>query len=46
MSSVSFIDGAKEGFSTSVKIIPYLVGMLIAISLLRTSGVFEIIIDE
>lgn len=41
----SFIDGAKEGFSTSVKIIPYLVGMLIAISLLRTSGVFEIIID-
>lgn len=41
----SFIEGAKEGFNTSVKIIPYLVGMLIAISLLRTSGVFEIIID-
>lgn len=41
----AFIEGAKEGFSTCVKIIPYLVGMLIAISLLRTSGVFEIIID-
>ena len=41
----SFIDGAKEGFWVSVKIIPYLVGMLIAISLLRTSGVFEVIID-
>lgn len=41
----SFIDGAKEGFTTCVKIIPYLVGMLIAISLLRTSGVFDVIID-
>ena len=41
----AFIDGAKEGFTTCVKIIPYLVGMLIAISLLRTSGVFDIIID-
>ncbi|WP_288448063.1 spore maturation protein [uncultured Chryseobacterium sp.] len=41
----SFIEGAKEGFTTCVKIIPYLVGMLIAISLLRTSGVFDVIID-
>lgn len=41
----SFIDGAKEGFNTCVKIIPYLVGMLIAISLLRTSGVFDLIIS-
>lgn len=41
----AFIDGAKEGFWTCVKIIPYLVGMLIAISLLRTSGVFDVIID-
>ena len=41
----AFIDGAKEGFYTCVKIIPYLVGMLIAISLLRTSGVFDTIID-
>lgn len=41
----AFIDGAKEGFNTCVKIIPYLVGMLIAISMLRTSGVFDVIID-
>lgn len=41
----AFIEGAKEGFGTCVKIIPYLVGMLIAISLLRTSGVFDVIID-
>ncbi len=41
----AFIDGAKEGFWTCVKIIPYLVGMLIAISLLRTSGVFDVIIN-
>lgn len=41
----AFIEGAKEGFNTCVKIIPYLVGMLIAISLLRTSGVFDVVID-
>lgn len=41
----AFIDGAKEGFQVCVKIIPYLVGMLIAISLLRTSGVFDVVID-
>ncbi len=41
----SFIDGAKNGFEVAVKIIPYLVGMLVAISLLRTSGTFDVIID-
>ena len=41
----AFIDGAKEGFNTCVKIIPYLVGILVAISLLRTSGVFDLIIN-
>lgn len=40
----SFIDGAKNGFETAVKIIPYLVGMLVAISMLRTSGTFDVII--
>jgi len=40
----AFIDGAKGGFETAIKIIPYLVGMLIAISLLRTSGTFDLII--
>lgn len=41
----AFIDGAKGGFETSIRIIPYLVGMLIAISLLRTSGTFGMVID-
>lgn len=41
----AFVEGAKGGFEIAVKIIPYLVGMLVAISLLRTSGVFEVIID-
>ncbi len=41
----AFIEGAKGGFETAVKIIPYLVGMLVAISLLRSSGTFDVIID-
>ena len=41
----AFIEGAKGGFEIAVKIIPYLVGMLVAISLLRTSGTFEVVID-
>lgn len=41
----AFVEGAKGGFETAVKIIPYLVGMLVAISLLRNSGTFEVIID-
>ena len=41
----AFIEGAKGGFETAVKIIPYLVGMLVAISLLRTSGTFDVVID-
>lgn len=41
----AFAEGAKGGFETAVKIIPYLVGMLVAISLLRTSGTFDVIID-
>ncbi|MCL2597526.1 MAG: hypothetical protein FWD66_07705 [Paludibacter sp.] len=41
----SFIEGAKDGFKVCVRIIPYLVGMLVAISLLRTSGVFDLMIN-
>lgn len=41
----AFIEGAKGGFEIAVKIIPYLVGMLAAISLLRTSGTFEFVVD-
>lgn len=41
----AFVEGAKGGFETAVKIIPYLVGMLVAISLLRTSGSFDVAIN-
>jgi spore maturation protein SpmA/spore maturation protein SpmB len=41
----AFVDGAKGGFETGVRIIPYIVGMLIAISMLRTSGTFDVIIN-
>ena len=41
----AFIDGAKGGFETAVRIIPYLVGMLVAISMLRTSGSFDALIN-
>lgn len=40
-----FIDGAKDGFNVAIKIIPYLVGLLVAISLLRNSGAFDFIMD-
>lgn len=40
-----FIDGAQEGFVTAVKIIPYLVAMLVAIGLLRASGVLGLVLD-
>lgn len=39
----AFIDGAKDGFSTSVKIIPYMVGMLVAISVFRSSGAIDLL---
>jgi len=41
----AFIEGAKGGFETAVKIMPYLVGMLVAICMLRTSGTLGVLID-
>ena len=41
----TFVEGAKGGFETSVKIIPYLVGMLVAISCLRNSGALGFVVD-
>ncbi|MFB0947360.1 MAG: spore maturation protein SpmA [Spirosomataceae bacterium] len=41
----TFVTGAKEGFTTAVKIIPYLVGMLVAISVFRNSGALEMVTD-
>ena len=40
----AFIEGAKEGFQVAVGIIPYLVAMLVAIALFRTSGALELLI--
>lgn len=42
----AFIDGAKGGFETSVKIIPYLVGMLVGIGVFRASGAMNMITDS
>jgi spore maturation protein SpmA len=41
----AFIEGAKSGFETSVKIIPYLVAMLVAISCLRNAGTLDMIVN-
>lgn len=41
----SFVDGAKEGFGVAVQIIPYLIAMLTAISVFRTTGCMDYLID-
>ncbi len=41
----SFIEGAKEGFTIAVKIIPYLVAILVGIGVFRASGSLEFIIE-
>lgn len=41
----SFIDGAKDGFKTAITIVPYLIAILVAIGLFRTSGAMNYIID-
>lgn len=40
----AFVEGAKGGFDTAIRIIPFLVGILVAISMLRTSGTFDAVI--
>jgi len=40
----TFIDGAKEGFSTAVRIIPYLVAILVAIGVFRASGAMDFLV--
>lgn len=40
----AFIEGAKDGFSTAVRVIPYLVAMLVAIGVFRASGGMDILI--
>jgi len=41
----SFIEGAKGGIQTSITIIPYLVGMLVAIGVIRNSGIFGFVVN-
>lgn len=41
----AFVEGAKGGFEVAIRIIPYLVGMLVAISMLRTSGTFDVVLE-
>ncbi len=40
----AFVDGAKEGFNTAVRIIPYLVAILVAIGVFRASGAMDYVI--
>ncbi len=40
----AFIEGAKEGFTTAVRIIPYLVAILVAIGIFRASGAMDMLI--
>ena len=39
----SFVDGAKEGFTIAIKIIPYLIAIMVCTAMLKASGAIEII---
>ncbi|KUP06248.1 spore maturation protein [Bacillus coahuilensis m2-6] len=41
----SFVEGGKEGIGIAISIIPYLIGMLVAITVFRASGALEFFID-
>ena len=41
----AFIEGAKDGFSTAIRIIPYLVAILVGIGIFRASGAMDYLID-
>lgn len=40
----AFVEGASQGFATAIKTIPYLVAMLVAISIFRASGAMEVLV--
>jgi spore maturation protein B len=42
----TFVEGAGEGFATAIKTIPYLVAMLVAISVFRASGAMEVMVQS
>lgn len=39
----SFVEGAKEGFNTAIRIIPYLIAMMMAVSIFRQAGVMDLL---
>lgn len=41
----TFVEGAKEGFATAIQIIPYLVAMLVAIGVFKSSGLLDMVIN-
>lgn len=41
----AFIEGAKEGFTTAVRIIPYLVAFLVGIAVFRASGAMDLLVE-
>ena len=41
----AFIEGAKDGFATAVRIIPYLVAILVGIGVFRASGAMDVLVD-
>ena len=41
----AFVEGAKEGFATAVRIIPYLVAFLVGIAVFRASGAMNLLVD-
>ncbi len=41
----AFVNGAKEGFTTAVRIIPYLVAFLVGIAVFRTSGAMDLLVN-
>lgn len=43
MSLISFIEGAKEGFQTSIKILPALVALMAAVATFKASGALDIL---
>lgn len=41
----SFIEGAKEGFSTAIRIVPFLIAILVAVGMFRTSGCMDFLVN-
>jgi spore maturation protein B len=39
----AFVEGAKEGFPTFIRVVPFMIAMLVAIGMLRASGAFDLL---